>query len=142
MDHEECNAVRCDQQEMLKPGQQCATKPLKLMNVNKNISLLQSVQDPMLTLNQAEPQGSSFVSVPYLCMHQVREARRHTVQINVSKKHFHPCICVIEHRSVGAVSHVTARPLHLTCRPLYVTAQSTVCLTLRVLIAQSVVEII
>ena len=72
-------------------------------------------------------------SVPYLSMHQVREVRRYTVQINVSKPHFHPCIRVIEHCSVNAVSHMTARPIQLTCRPLYVTAQNTVCLTLRVI---------
>jgi len=63
MEYEERNAVRCDQQEVLKPGQQCATNPLKLMNVNKNISLLHSVQDLMLTLNHVEPQNSSGVIV-------------------------------------------------------------------------------
>jgi hypothetical protein len=47
------------------PGQQCATKLLKLTNVNKNISLLQSVQDPMLTLNHVEPQDSSCVMAHY-----------------------------------------------------------------------------
>lgn len=65
MEYEDRNAVWCDQQETLQVASSVPpiTNPLKLMNVNKNTSLLQSVQDLMLTPNHVEPQDSSGVIV-------------------------------------------------------------------------------